>query len=107
MVKKQTLPNEQRLDERLDERYDPPTRGQLQGDVAGVALAENGNPDHGPCVVFRAVCGAHGYYCAAEFRDPVGFGGGATPREAMVSLAKSLQGTADRLIAAADPRGHR
>lgn len=88
---------------RLDDRYDPPTREQLQGDVAGVALAENGNPDHGPYVVFRAVCGARGYYCVATFRDPVGHGGGATPREAMISLARSLRDAADRLIAAATP----
>lgn len=91
------MPNERRL----DERYDPPTREQLEGDVAGVTLAENGNPDHGPYVVFRAVCGAHGYFCAATFRDPAGSGGGATPREAMLSLARSLQDTADRLVKAA------
>ncbi len=91
------MPNKQRL----DEKYDPPTREQLQGDVAGVALSENGNPDHGPYVVFRAECGANGYFCAASFRDPIGFGGGATPREAMLSLARSLQDTADKLIKAA------
>jgi hypothetical protein len=84
----------------LDQRYDPPTREQLEGDVAGVALADDGNPDHGPYVMFRAVCGANGYHCSASFRDPVGFGGGATPREAMISLARSLRDTADRLIAA-------
>lgn len=93
------MPNEQRL----DDRYDLPTREQLQGDVAGVALAENGNPDHWPYVVFRAVCGARGYFCSATFRDPVGHGAGATPREAMISLAKSLQDAADRLIVAATP----
>lgn len=86
------------MDTQLDNKYDPPTHEQLQGDVAGVALAPNGNPDHGPYVVFRAVCGAHGYYCAATFRDPVGYGGGATPREAMISLARSLRDAADRLI---------
>lgn len=85
----------------LDSRYDPPTREQLEGDVAGVALADDGNPDHGPYVVFRAVCGAHGYHCAASFRDPVGHGSGDTPREAMISLARSLRDTADRLEATA------
>lgn len=88
-------------EQRLDQKYDPPTREQLEGDVAGVALAADGNPDHGPYVMFRAVCGASGYFCAASFRDPVGFGRGATPREAMESLAKSLRDTADKLIAAA------
>jgi hypothetical protein len=88
----------------LDQRYDPPTREQLEGDVAGVALAEDGDPYHGPYVMFRAVCGASGYHCVASFRDPVGFGGGATPREAMVSLAKSLRDTADKLDVASRPR---
>jgi hypothetical protein len=71
----------------LDQSYDPPTREQLNGEVAGVALAENGNPDHGPYVIFRAVCGARGYLCSARFRDHEAFGGGgATPREAMRSI---------------------
>ena len=91
------MPNEQRL----DQKYDPPTREQLEGDVAGVALADNGNPDHGPYVVFRAMCGAGGYFCSASFRDPVGFGGGATPRDAMLSLARSLIDTANKVIKAA------
>ena len=91
------MPNERRL----DERYDPPTREQLEGDVAGVTLAEDGNPDHGPYVIFRAVCGAKGYFCSASFRDPVGHGGGATPREAMLSLARTLQDVADKIINAA------
>lgn len=89
------------MNRRLDDRYDPPTREQLQGDVEGVALAPNGNPDHGPYVVFRAICGEHGYFCSAVFRDPIGHGCGATPREAMISLAKHLRDTADKLIAAA------
>ncbi len=83
----------------LDQKYDPPTREQLSGDVTGVALATNGNPEHGPYVIFRAVCGAEGYFCSASFRDPVGYGGGATPREAMLSLARSLQDTVDKIIA--------
>jgi len=87
--------------QRLDDPYDPPTREQLEGDVAGVALAEDGNPDRGPYVVFRAVCGARGHHCVAAFRDPVGLGGGDTPREAMISLAKSLRDAADKLVAAA------
>ncbi len=90
-----------RDDVALDERFDPPTPEQLSGEIAGVALAENGNPDHGPFILFRALCGADGYYCAASFRDPVGYGGGATPREAMVSLARSLRDTSDKVIAAA------
>jgi len=85
----------------LDQKYDPPTREQLMGDVAGVALAENGNPNHGPYIVFRAVCGAEGYFCSASFRDPEGYGAGATPREAMLSLARSLQDTANKIIEAA------
>lgn len=92
-----TSPDEQRL----DRKYDPPTREQLEGDVAGIALAENGNPDHGPYVVFRSVCGAEGYRCQASFRDPVGFGRGSTPREAMLSLARSLIDTANKIIVAA------
>lgn len=98
------MPTHSKSDERrLDDKYDPPTREQLQGDIAGVTLAQDGNPDHGPYVVFRAMCGARGYFCSAVFRDPIGFGGGATPREAMISLAKSLQDTVDKLIAAAVP----
>jgi hypothetical protein len=93
----------------LDESFDPPTPEQLRGEIAGVALAENGNPDHGPFILFRALCGADGYYCAASFRDPVGYGSGATPREAMMSLARSLRDTSDKVIAAAsfrDPVGY-
>ena len=103
------MPAPSKPDERrLDDKYDPPTREQLQGDVAGVALAEDGNPDHGPYVVFRAVCGAKGYHCVAAFRDPVGFGGGPTPREAMISLARSLQDTANKLVSAATgPQGRK
>lgn len=85
----------------LDQKFDPPTRDQLAGEIGGVALAENGNPDHGPYIMFRAVCGAEGYYCSASFRDPVGYGGGATPREAMRSLARDLRAIASRVENAA------
>ena len=63
--------------------------------------ANNGNPDHGPYVIFRAVCGAEGYYCLASFRDHEGYGGGETPREALRSMAKNLHAVADKLEAAA------
>ena len=89
----------------LDQLYDPPTREQLEGDVPGVALAANGNPDHGPYILFRAKCGAEGYYCAAKFRDPEGYGAGATPRQAMYSLVKQLRALADRVEHAAAGTG--
>jgi hypothetical protein len=87
----------------LDQKYDPPTREQLLGEVRGVSLAEDGNSDHGPYVVFRAICGAEGYYCSARFRDPEGYGGGPTPREAMRSLARGLRSLADSVDGAAEP----
>lgn len=87
----------------LDQKYDPPTREQLAGEVRGVSLAQDGNADHGPYVVFRAICGAEGYYCSARFRDPEGYGGGPTPREAMKSLASGLRSLAERVDSAAEP----
>jgi hypothetical protein len=81
----------------LDQSYDPPTRPQLMGEIPGVSLADNGNPDHGPYVVFRAVCGAEGYHCSAGFRDREGWGAGDTPRAALLSLAASLRATASKL----------
>ena len=80
----------------LDQKYDPPTREQHDG--LGTPLDEH-DRDY---VVFRPVCGAHGYFCSVGFRDAAGFGGGATPREALRSLAKNLRALADKVDRAAD-----
>lgn len=83
----------------LDEKWNPPTREQLM-DGGGCSLGD-GTKSYDPYVVFRAVCGGNGYFCSAAFRDPEGHGSGATPREAMLSLAKNLRSLADRVEKAA------
>lgn len=69
-------------------------------DEGSVSLGDD-KLDHGPRILFRAVCGAHGYFCSAGFRDREGFGGGATPREAMRSLAANLRHLAAQIETAA------
>lgn len=69
-------------------------------DEGSVSLGDD-KLDHGPRIIFRGACGAHGYYCASSFRDNEAFGGGATPREAMQSLAAGLRHLAARVEAAA------
>src|SRR5689334_19015796 len=78
----------------LDKKYTTPR------DEGSISLGDE-ERDHGPRVLFRGNCGAHGYYCAASFRDREGFGGGETPREALVSLAAGLRQLAARVEAAA------
>lgn len=80
----------------LDQPYDKPTREQRDG--LGVPLDDN-DRDY---VLFRSVCGAYGYICSADFRDPTGFGAGRTPREALRSLAKNLRALADKVDATAN-----
>lgn len=50
-----------------------------------------------PSVRFRGVCGANGYFVSCGFVDPEGFGGGDTPRQALLSLAKNLRTLADKV----------
>lgn len=78
----------------LDKKYTTPR------DEGSISLGDE-ERDHGPRVLFRGNCGANGYYCAASFRDREGFGGGATPREALRSLAASLRQLAAQVDAVA------
>jgi len=74
--------------------------GRLEG---GVQIKIPGRqPQHWPYVKFRGVCGAHGYFASASFVDNEGFGGGASPREALRGLAKNLRVMADAVDAAAN-----
>ena len=77
-----------------DEKWDPPTREMLT-DGCGIAL-DPGRDDR-TVIVFRAICGAHGYFCSATFRDDEGYGAGSTKREAMKSLAENLRKLAIRI----------
>ncbi len=84
-AKRETVPMD------LDQKYVVSTREQRDG--LGIPLDEH-DRDY---VLFRSICGAHGYFCSAGFRDAAGFGGGATPREALRSLAKDLRALADKI----------
>ncbi len=86
----------------LDQKYDPPT-SEMLGDPGGISLGD-GTKSYDPYVIFRAVCGAKGYFCSASFRDHEGHGGGATPREALLSLVKNLRSLADRVEKVAKER---
>lgn len=78
---------------------DAPAHGNLEG---GVQIQIPGRQkQHWPYVKFRGVCGAHGYFTSASFVDNEGFGGGATPRDALRALAKNLREMADAVEAAA------
>lgn len=81
----------------LDHKYTTPR------DEGSISLGDE-ERDHGPRVLFRGRCGAEGYYCAASFRDHEGYGGGATPREALQSLAAGLRQLAARVEAAAQDK---
>lgn len=78
----------------LDRKYTTPR------DEGSISLGDDAH-DHGPRVLFRSVCGARGYFCSASFRDHEGLGGGATPREALQSLATNLRRLAAQIDAAA------
>jgi hypothetical protein len=78
---------------------DKPADGRLEG---GIRIQVPGyQPEHWPCVKFRGVCGAHGYFASASFVDQEGHGSGETPREAMLAFAKSLRKLADAVEEAA------